>query len=190
MKKVFIIIALFATAAFFAACNLLDSGDSSENLFPEWGGWQESPPEISIEVEALKNTSNSDPLKYTVILTNESDNTLRIDGGRPMIDNVEFELELVAVNQNDRIVWSRIPLDTVSPLVLIGIDLNPGERFTTTGSWDFIGSNGQPILPGNYTLFGGLTINNVVLLDGEKILKEMEFSWPPVRSNPFEILIE
>lgn len=157
---------------------------------PEWDGWQKPPSEISINVETLRPVSKSDSMNYQIVLTNESDNRLRINGGRPMINNVEFDLELVAVNSNNRIVWSRIPLDTVSPLVLVGIDLEPGERFTTTGSWNFIDSNGQPIPPGNYTLFGGLTLNNVVLLDGEKIIKEMEFSWPPIRSKPFEIQIE
>ena len=176
MKKLSIY-SIFVIPFFFVMC----STNANMPDYPDWEGWKQAPPELSIEVIAPDSVSLSDSLEYTVKMTNRTNKKLSIVSGKSFSRNVEFDLAVV--NEDQQVVWFRFPRDLVYSHVGYIVRLSPGESYIMQDSWNLKDSFGDTINPGSYTLYGGLNGPVISVLKDGKFVIQSDFG-PGVTGSP------
>ncbi|NBB76937.1 MAG: hypothetical protein GVY02_06105 [Bacteroidetes bacterium] len=175
--KLLVVCPISILLLFLAMC----STNSNTPDYPEWEGWQQAPPELSIELIAPKSVTLSDSLVYSVKMTNRTNKKLRIISGLSFTRNVEFDLAVVS--QDRHVVWFRFPRDLVYSHVGYTMRLSPGESYIMQDSWNLKDSFGDKIKPGSYTLYGGLHGPEISVWKDGKFVIQSEFG-PGVTGSP------
>lgn len=158
------------------------------NNYIVWNGWQNTPPEISIEVRSSTEVHRSDSLRFKITLTNRSNKEIIVGAGNSFSKQLEFNL--VVVNQNNQIVWSRFPHNANSTLEMYTINLEPGAAYEMEGVWLIEDQQGDKISRGKYQLFGGLHGLEIQTLQDDKIVNAINFGLKPVGSEPLVVLVK
>lgn len=153
--------------------------------YPEWEGWHQAPPEISIEVIAPDTVTLSEPLEYSVKATNRTDKNLKLIAGKSL--NRTFEFDLAVVNEDLELIWVRFPRDAVYQRIAFWKKLSPGESYVMQDSWNLKDLFGEPISTGRYTLYGGLHSLEIDDNDGESVF---ELDYGPVVTGSRGVEIE
>ncbi|MDY6868510.1 MAG: BsuPI-related putative proteinase inhibitor [Chloroflexota bacterium] len=102
--------------------------ESNSENYTDWSGWQQTPPEISIEVSSpAKITRTDSVVDIQIILTNQSNNEISIGAGKSFSSQLEFDIAIV--NQENQKIWSRFPDDATYTLEMYTIHLKSGESY-------------------------------------------------------------
>lgn len=167
----------------FISCSSINE---AEREYQDWKGGQAVPDEFSLVVETEKSFENFRPvLNYSVILTNESDQTMGIAVWTPNFGVPEFNL--VLVNSDDQVVWTRYFAGQA--LRTGNIKLNPGESFAFEETWNLRDRHNQKLPPGTYRLYGrahSMAYGPIQSIENpEPISESVDLGSPPVTSDPY-----